>query len=168
MLAYIYLSSRINSGVIHMSKDRQNAVSVSPEKGELQSIIDRVLEAAERLSYWDGESARTGHGSLSFRRNSSEPDELLREIMTGADAYRAKNPKNAPLVEPTESIGSTALTEAKSEVISIADRLGVINIVSDDYMDMEAPDIGRTIRLAESMGAVVHISVEVRHPEIDS
>ncbi len=149
-----------------MSGKERKLESLSPEEREIQSVVDRVMEAGDRLSTWNSESIRTGHGSLSFGRSSHEPNELLRVIMRGASRYQVIKPK-ATAPEPKEVIGTVTLEDAKSQVINIADRLGIGGTVSDDYTDTMAPNLGRTIRLAESMGAVVHITVEVTHPGLD-
>ena len=58
------------------------------------------------------------------------------------------------------------LESAKHQVLSIATQLDIWDTVSDEYASLTSiPDLARTIRLAQSMGA--HVSILVTHPDIE-
>jgi hypothetical protein len=56
------------------------------------------------------------------------------------------------------------LVGAKEQILDIArERYGSTESITDEYLETEAPDLARTIRLAESMG--VSVSIVVTPPE---
>lgn len=66
----------------------------------------------------------------------------------------------------SELVVADLLEGAKHQVMEIAGKLGVGETISDEYSSFTSvPDLARTIRVAESLGA--EVTILVTHPDVE-